>query len=183
MICDVLEVKLELQTIQKGKKVHYEVLESISLNGTEFEQDFDIFSLFSDTHLKDKSDYQKKYEVVYDKEHIQHNRSIKMFDGIWSSVYLETCSCGAPGCAGIWNGVRVYKKKKYFKYVAKKSDGYDKGILNSGKWNLTFTKENIFTIRKHIIDFYIQNSQYLGKYYQPSIELCLELKTDPNLFK
>lgn len=183
MICDVLEVKLELQKNQKGKKVHYEVLESIILNGQEFDQDFDIFSLFADTHLNDKSDYQKKYEVVYDKEYIQQNRSIKMFDGIWSSVYFETCSCGSPGCAGIWNGLRVYKKKKYFKYVAKKSDGYDKGILYSGKWNLTFTKENIFNIRKYIVDFYIQNSPYLGKYYQQYVERCLELKSNPNLFK
>lgn len=183
MICDVLDLKLKIKTKTSGKKLSTEIQNEISVNGVLYTGEFNEFCLFSDTHLNDKSEYQKKFEIVYNEDYIQYNRSIKRFDGILSNVYLDTCSCGHAGCAGFWNGVRVYKKKKYFKYVAKKSDGYDKGILSSGKLNLTFSKENILNIRKYIVDFYISNASNLGTEHANLVERCRELKSNPNLFK
>lgn len=183
MICDVIDLKLILITNINGKKTSTDLKNEISVNGQLYTGYFDEFSLFEDTHLNDKSEFQKKYEIVYNKEFIQYNRGIKKYDGVLSNVYFDTCSCGHAGCAGIWNGIRVYKKKKYFKYVAKKSDGYDKGILGTGKFNLTFSKENIFNIRKYIIDFYISNAGLLGTEYSDVVKRCVELKSNTNLFK
>jgi len=177
MICDVLTVNLESQIARNsGKIAEYEPKIDVYVNGIKFKGYIEIWSFFENTHLKDKDTYSKPYCDYRINDYAQYNRALKRFDGISSSVYFEMCSCGDPGCMGIFNGVRVYKKKKYFKYVAKKNDGYPNGILNSGKWNLTFTKENIQHVRKQIVDFFIQNEILFHEYYSDDIELAYELK-------
>lgn len=41
-----------------------------------------------------------------------------------SSFYPFTCSCGEPGCAGIWNGIRVKNRRKTVEWRTSKEDGY-----------------------------------------------------------
>ena len=178
MICDRLSIQAEVKIASDcGKIAEYIIKIDAYVNGIKFDGYLEYWSLFEDTHLADRERYKKCNYTDYEYgEYGQFNRSRKKYDGIYSSVYFEMCSCGDPGCMGIYNGVRVYKKKKYFKYVAKKEDGYPKGIFNSGKWNLTFSKENIEIVRNKIADFFIQNEKALKRYYQDDIERAKEFK-------
>ena len=182
MICDVLEVKLKYEIAPKcGKIAEYILKIDTYVNGIKFKGYLEYWSFFKDTHLQNKIYYSKPYSDYEYGEYGQFNRASKKYIGRYSNVYFETCSCGDAGCMGIYNGVRVYKKKKYLKYVAKKKDGYPEGILNSGKWNLTFTKENIEEVRNSIVDFFIQNEEIL-KYYDNDIDTAKQLKRNENPF-
>lgn len=46
----------------------------------------------------------------------------------WSCFYLFSCSCGAAGCAGIWDGIHVKVRKHSVEWRARKEYGY--GFLN-----------------------------------------------------
>lgn len=178
MICDRLSIDLKVVLAPDcGKIAEYIIHIDTYVNGIKFDGVLEYWSLFEDTHLATRDEYKKCNYTDYEYgEFGQFNRARKRYDGIYSSVYFEMCSCGDPGCMGIYNGVRIYKKKKYFKYVAKKNDGYNKGILNSGKLNLTFTKENIQIVRKKIVDFFIENERVLKRYYQDDIDKANEYK-------
>lgn len=42
----------------------------------------------------------------------------------WSCFYLFSCSCGAAGCAGIWDGIHVKVRKNSVEWRVKKKSGY-----------------------------------------------------------
>ena len=181
MKCDIIELKLILSTNYQ-KMAEYYVNSEVSVNGIKFSGYFDYLSLLEDTHLMHNDNISKPYDFFRsnESEYAQYNRSTKRYNGILSYHYFDSCSCGHAGCAGIYNGIRIYKKKKYFKYVAKKSDGYDNGILETGKWNLTFTKDNILEIREYICEFFIKNETLLVD-YPGVIERCVLYKSKINL--
>lgn len=41
-----------------------------------------------------------------------------------SDFYPFSCSCGEPGCAGIWNGIRIKPRKHTIEWRASLQDGY-----------------------------------------------------------
>ncbi len=177
MKCDDISVEVILR-LHEMKKLNYYIETEVKVNDIPFTGYFDIYGIFFDTHLTPKEDYSKPYSIYQIREYdnYQEHRANKRFDGIVSSVYLENCSCGYPGCINLYNGLRVYKNKKYFRYVAKKKDGYDKGILGSGKFNLTFSKEQIHQIRKNIIDVYLNNKDVLFENYEYEIDFLENYK-------
>lgn len=69
-----------------------------------------------------------------------------------SHYYLDTCSCGHAGCAGIWNGVTINRKGSNMIYTAPdaKKNGYTHGILGSGKNKLVISLDNLEIIRKQL---------------------------------
>ena len=42
-----------------------------------------------------------------------------------SGFYVFNCSCGEPGCAGYWNGIRVKARKKTVEWRVTVEDGYE----------------------------------------------------------
>lgn len=43
----------------------------------------------------------------------------------YSGFYPFTCSCGEPGCAGIWNGILVKVRKNTVEWRCSNDDGYN----------------------------------------------------------
>jgi hypothetical protein len=161
---DNLEVKLELKVIDEDDEFpflsDFFVEQQIYVNGQLFKGFCELAGLFEDTWLptKDYMNISDFEEIGADKEYRQQWLSAQRYFGArYSRVYLDSCSCGAPGCAGIWSGVRVYKKKNCFKFSVRKEHGYEEGILGSGKTVLYFTKQNIEDVRKSIVNFYLEN--------------------------
>lgn len=158
---DSLKVELSVgtytDTYEDGVEKTYHYLEQkIWVNSKLFKGYCNLTGLFEDTWL---TSTKEELNSWYSQEHKQQNLSVSRNshqDG-WSSVYLDSCSCGHAGCSGIWNGVKVYKKKNAYHYKAKKSQGYPNGILGSGKWSLWFTKDNILEVRKYLKDFVADN--------------------------
>lgn len=78
----------------------------------------------------------------------------------YSHFYFDTCSCGSPGCVGIWNGLLIKKTVKngenvFIYQVANKKDGYENsGILRTKKQILVFPEADIFKIRKQISPYF-----------------------------
>lgn len=73
-----------------------------------------------------------------------------------SHYYLDTCSCGHAGCAGIWNGVMINRKGNNMVYSVSDAikNGYTRGILGSGKNKLVISLENLENIRKQLLPFF-----------------------------
>lgn len=159
---DKLEVRL---TLKKSNGVYDEeypagchfIGQEVFVNGCKFEGYLELAGLFAET--SEFTDEQKN--TWYNEEYKQQNLWYGRSNGRYSSVYLDSCSCGAAGCAGIWNGVKVNKKKNAYLYRAKKKDGYDNGILGTGKWNLWLYKDNIESLRKEIVSFLKGNKEKL----------------------
>lgn len=152
MNTDSLDLVCKVEEHNENKFIQVETY----VNGKLAPGFINVIGFFEDTHLMTKADMEKY--LGRDKEYEQYNRAIKRYNGITSGVYLDSCSCGVAGCSGFYNGVRVYKKKKYYKYVALKKDGYIDGIMGTGKLNLTFSKSNIEEQRKKVLKFISQNS-------------------------
>ena len=77
----------------------------------------------------------------------------KHYSGEKSWNYLDSCGCGHAGCASIWNGVKIKRRKLTTEYRAKREDGYVDGIMGTGKLFLEFTNQNIDNIRKILVKF------------------------------
>lgn len=73
-----------------------------------------------------------------------------------SHYYLDTCSCGHAGCAGIWNGVMINRKGNNMVYSVSDGlkNGYHKGILGSGKFKIVISLKNLQQIRNQLKPFF-----------------------------
>lgn len=151
MNIDLLNLQCQIKEYKNRRFIQVETY----VNGELAPGFIDVIGFFAETHLMTKQDMESC--LGWDDEYEQYNRAIKRFNGITSKVYLDSCSCGSAGCSGVYNGVRVYKKKNNYRYIALKKDGYIKGIMGTGKWNLTFSKENIQEQRKKVLDFISEN--------------------------
>lgn len=159
---DKLEVRLTLEKSDGAYNDEYPdgcyfIGQEVFVNGVEFKGYLDLAGLFVETSGFNDEQKNTWYSEKYKQQNLGYGRS----NGRYSYVYLDSCSCGAAGCAGIWNGVKVNKKKNAYLYRAKKKDGYDNGILGTGKWNLWLSKDNLETIRKEIVSFLKENKEKL----------------------
>lgn len=97
--------RYEIHRINKIKG-HALIDLAVVLNSKEIEQThIDVRRLFLDS--LDSSTYWEKGNSKY------------------SSFYLFSCSCGAAGCAGIYDGIHVRNRKFSIEWRMKKEDGYD----------------------------------------------------------
>lgn len=155
---DKLDVKLSVGVIsldfdEFGRETgDFYIKQEVYINNKLFTGTVDLSCLFKNTWLPTRDWMNTYYEEEYKQESLACGRSLK-----YSHAYLETCSCGNPGCAGIWNGVKIHKKKDAYCYTAHKKDGYKEGLLGTGKWVLWFSKENIQNLRNDIAKFYKDN--------------------------
>lgn len=154
---DKISVTLSLRQVEeqwRDQVGEFTVEQHISVNGNRFTGYCELLAFFRDRHRV---------------SHYDPNAS-------WS--YLDSCSCGAPGCAGIWEGVYIKKHKGVYYYGCRKRGGYTKGLLGSGKRGLRVSEENILQIRDHIRSFYLDNKQALeGDYESQGIIGYLKLLT------
>lgn len=157
MNIDVLNINCKIQEYQNSQIMTHEVF----INEKKVNGYVAISGFFYDTHLMSEEDF--NWYLYSDKEFEQYNKSLKRFNGVLSSVYLDSCSCGEPGCSGFYNGVRVYKKKKNYVYITRKKYGYSKGILETGKLQLCFSKENIIEQRKKVLEFIKNHKEILSE--------------------
>jgi hypothetical protein len=97
----------------------------LSVNGTEIHRTTDLFEFLLG--------YFKTIPDVYEK-HVVYN------------FYPITCSCGVPGCAGIWNGINLKYKRHSVEWRIGPNDGY-KGIF----------EKNYFQFNRHAYDLEIAN--------------------------
>lgn len=138
---DRIELKLELKEIEENWKgglgCDYTVQQEVHINGCKFSGFCEILTFFQDSHY------------------------VSRYDGVTSWSYLDSCSCGAPGCSGIWEGIHIRKKKGFYYYSCRKRGGYRGGLLGSGKRFLRVPEENIHEIRTYVRNFYLSNQEKL----------------------
>lgn len=151
MNIDLLNLQCQIKEYKNRRFIQVETY----VNGELAHGFIDVIGFFAETHLMTKQEMESC--LGWDDEYEQYNRAIKRFNGITSKVYLDSCSCGAAGCSGFYNGVRVYKKKKNYRYIALKKDGYIKGIMGTGRLSLTFSKQNIQEQRQKVLAFIAEN--------------------------
>lgn len=75
----------------------------------------------------------------------------------WSPDYFLTCSCGAPGCAGYWDGIRIHRKKDTVRVSGSIQNGYKKGVVGTGDSVVYFDKTEFDELRKHYMDQFKAN--------------------------
>lgn len=108
---DITQTKISLEEARKSKvPVLLDV--SLQINDTLYSPErhcIDITALMFDS-LDSRSWHER---ITNDKSDTKE-----------SNFYPFTCSCGEPGCAGIWNGVRVKNRRKTVEWRTSKEDGY-----------------------------------------------------------
>lgn len=68
----------------------------------------------------------------------------------YSIDYLDSCSCGIPGCNGIFNGVKIAKESDFIHYSVNKKAGYVNGILGTKLYKVKVPMEDILKIREFL---------------------------------
>lgn len=99
------EYNKELDDWIEGEEFTYNSLSAeIHINGQKIKKEVDLFSLFF-------NDLDYRYD-----DRSQDNSS---------RFYPFNCSCGIPGCAGIWNGILPKFRKKSVEWrISDSRDGY-----------------------------------------------------------
>lgn len=131
-----------------GKYLQYD----LTIDGSKFVGYVDLITFFYDKH----SNYilsKRHRPIIKSSDQWEREWDNKHYSGEKSWDYLDSCSCGHAGCAGIWNGVKIKRRKFTTEYRAKKEDGYENGIMGTGKLFLKFSNKSIDDIRKTLVKF------------------------------
>lgn len=70
----------------------------------------------------------------------------------WSGNYFLTCTCGAPGCNGYWDGVRIHRKKDVVRVSGTVKNGYKKGVVGTGDQVVYFDKKEFDGLREYYLE-------------------------------
>lgn len=131
------------------------------ININNFLLDSHIISGKHNFYTSSFKDFKKYFSPHREEDFYYENRAqfnyAQQFKKNHSSIYLETCACGIPNCAGLLNGVRIYKEGKYLVYKIGKNEGYKNGILETGLRRIYIPLSNIKKIREQILEFKDKN--------------------------
>lgn len=142
-------IKLENLRMQEDGYGSEHLKYDLFIDGNKFYGYVDLTTFFENKH----SNYILSGGSIHGENQWGREWRNKQYSGEISWDYLDSCSCGHAGCAGIWNGVRIKRRKFTTEYRAKKEDGYVNGIMGTGKLFLEITNENLDEVRKTLIEF------------------------------
>jgi len=112
-----IDVKLVTTTYDNDEKQYNDLITTVYINGDKVKWNFvEVFDFFVDV-------MNIGVNVSYWAEPHARNK-ITYYMNKHSLFEPFSCSCGASGCAGIWNGILTKHRKHTVEWRAEKEDGY-----------------------------------------------------------